>query len=563
MPKVVHVDGDDEIAELIEKIRATPEREVALVLPPDAAVFQAPLNIRLLSQFASKDERALSIVSDDTRIHQLARNGGFPVFASVAAWERGIPRAGPGEGVADAPHAGAIATAPPPAIAAAATPAAPPAPPGARRRVPAVAEKASRGRRRPLYFALIGLGIIGLLLFLVLSPSAKIVVTLNATPVSVSPTIQGTPDQAESKQPDHILTQVATTDASAQFQATASGQKQIPATNATTQVVITIANPANPYWSQPTSNPFGLAPVPKGYRLVSNTNPPVNFQVSQPTVLTFTKSNPIAGPVSNPLPVVSLAQGKGQNVSAHSVVIFGPGEDPCSDPLNSCTPGVDFKVDNPQPAGGGTDAKTVTVVSADNVTAWNTQVATLQKQLTDKVNADLVAKEQNKEVATDPNGGGKTIASDVQPSLPKADDSFPPTQITVSLHAKATFYSPADVRTVLLTDLQALVPTGDTLIPEKLQVVQTSIIQAGDDGHLALSVTATDYHRPDIHFEQLKDSLTGKSLDDVRKIISHRVDRVQSVDITETPVQFFFMPLFASRIQIDENFVTPPTKSTP
>jgi hypothetical protein len=58
-----------------------------------------------------------------------------------------------------------------------------------------------------------------------------------------------------------------------------------------------------------------------------------------------------------------------------------------------------------------------------------------------------------------------------------------------------------------------------------------------------------------IDLEGLKKQLAGKNPGDARKIIMNRIDHVQNVQVSESPFTLFFLPLFSSRIQIDENFV--------
>src|SRR4030081_3781083 len=90
MSRVLYVEFDDEITELVARIRASGE-EAALVfvLPNRARVLQSILNLRLLQQYSRSFMKRTSIVSGDPRVQQLARDAAFPVYASVAAFERG------------------------------------------------------------------------------------------------------------------------------------------------------------------------------------------------------------------------------------------------------------------------------------------------------------------------------------------------------------------------------------------------------------------------------------------------------------------------------------------
>ena len=130
MPAVVIAKPDDEIADLIDRVRASADPDVGLVVPGSSRALQTPLNVRLLAQFSNQSGRRTSIVTEDPRLQQLARASGLQVYGSVPAFERGIELAGPrtggrrlGRGVAaGAGGAAAAAVLEPP-------PAPPPAPP--------------------------------------------------------------------------------------------------------------------------------------------------------------------------------------------------------------------------------------------------------------------------------------------------------------------------------------------------------------------------------------------------------------------------------------------------
>src|SRR5580692_545089 len=135
MPAVVIAKADDEIADLIGRVRASADLDVGLVVPASSRALQTPLNVRLLAQFSNQSGRRTSIVTEDTRLQQLARASGLQVYGSVPAFERGIELSGPrlgggslgggalGRGVAGAAGFGAASAVlePPPAP--------PPAPP--------------------------------------------------------------------------------------------------------------------------------------------------------------------------------------------------------------------------------------------------------------------------------------------------------------------------------------------------------------------------------------------------------------------------------------------------
>src|ERR1019366_2924072 len=95
MSAVVIAKADDEIADLIDRVRSSPDLNVGLVVPGSSRALQTPLNVRLLAQFSDQSGRRTSIVTEDPRLQQLARASGIQVYGSVPAFERGIELAGP------------------------------------------------------------------------------------------------------------------------------------------------------------------------------------------------------------------------------------------------------------------------------------------------------------------------------------------------------------------------------------------------------------------------------------------------------------------------------------
>ncbi|MFZ2033454.1 MAG: hypothetical protein WAW53_06835, partial [Candidatus Dormiibacterota bacterium] len=83
MPAVVIAKTDDEIADLIDRVRASADPDVGLVVPASSRALLTPLNVRLLAQFSNQSGRRTSIVSEDPRLQQLARASGLPVYGSV------------------------------------------------------------------------------------------------------------------------------------------------------------------------------------------------------------------------------------------------------------------------------------------------------------------------------------------------------------------------------------------------------------------------------------------------------------------------------------------------
>jgi hypothetical protein len=543
MPQVIYTEQHDEITDLVDRVRKATDPEVALVLSAGTVGLQTPLNVRLLRQLGMRADKTVSIVSGDPYIQELSRVGGLATYASVPAFERGIQTVRPhsDEGLAAFAAGGATAGA-----------AAPPAPPRSAAVLAPVAAAGGAGKRnrRPLYFVAAGLLILGIILFALVAPSAKVVITLAGTPLTASPTVQGSPDPGNAGQADHIVTSVVSSDQSAQFTATPTGSKQVPATAATTNVVFQTDLPSGASFA-----------VPKGEEFDTQDNPPLRFYATADTQVCIGPNGsaalncPSGVQANNSVPVQDgTAETKG-NVAANTITKW-PGN-PCNpgQPQNGICQPKDITETNPSAATGGADAKTITVAGDSDISSWNNTVSGDKTTLTTQVNSDLQTKAAGKVFAKDPGGNGTTLSCDVSPALPASGQQFAAAQETVTCHGKGAAYSPDDVTKDVTADLQKQVAQGETLATDAVNCTKASVTQAADNGTVVLSIQCTGFSHPTIDLEALKTQLTGKSSSDARNIIEHRLSHVQNVVISQSPIPFFWLPFFSSRIEIDPTFV--------
>src|ERR1700680_2020836 len=589
MPAVVVAKPDDEIVDLIDRVRSSSDPDVGLVVPTSSRALQTPLNVRLLAQLSNQSGRRTAIVSEDPRVQQLARANGVQVYGSVPAFQRRLELAAPRVGGVGQPRnlgfgaatgaASAAVLEPPPA---------PPPPPAMTPPVPAPTTarleprrvitqmppaRPSRGwdRRRLLYIAGAAVAIVGILLFMTLSPSAKITITIAATPLSVNSTIQGSPTASLASKPDHVLTGVVTSSAKQTFQATPTGTLPIAALAAFTKVVFSTDDPDGFQFLLPQGNE------------ISQAGGSVIFAASKATYICIgPNGNPAtpascggAKPNSTALVVDTTAGAAGNNVSANQLTSWP--SDPCPTPEPSNAQNVlgnpyqpcfghdgnyhSILVTNPNAASGGVDAKTITSASATDVANWTSQVQQMEATLTSQLNADLQTHAAGRAFAVDPSGNGKTIVFTVTPPLPPANTAFTPRPITVSASAQAAIYDQVGVRNDVIADLNKLVKPGQQLAPGKLSTPPCTVTQASTNGTVVLACSATDFSQPKVDLTALKSQLTGRNPGSAPKIIESRVPKAQSVSVSMSPFQLFYLPLFASRIEIDENFVAPSTTS--
>lgn len=592
---------NDEIADLINLVRSASDPDVGLVLPSGSTALQTPLNARLLSQFSKRTGRRTAIVSSDPRVQEMARTNGFRVYSSVPAYERGIeavvaqpPAAAVGNG-APAPIgptaemaalvAAATATGPPPAPPALgpapsplATPFAPPptdapvppAPPVRRPPSRAAPPPASffHRQRKKLYAAGAALALLGLLLFLILSPSATITVTLAGAPLSVNPTIQGSTDPNQAKAGDHILTQVLSATGTGNFNASPTGQKTLPATAASGSVAVQFSGNTSPNGV--------LGQIPQGTQF-QNSDGSIVFKATQDVTLCYPapgQSSCGSVPANNAVPVQDqLPEAKG-NVAPGTLTSWP--KDPCNkanNPSNNAFGNYQpecfdksgqeqdyFSVGNPQAMKGGADEKQVTTASASDVANWQNQVQSVENNLTTQVNGQLQSQAAGRSFAVDPSNGGKSLTFDVKPQLPSADSQFAATAITITANAKAVVYNPQDPKNSMLADIKAQVSQGDQLGKDSFKPGPCQVTQADVDGTVILSCSATGFSQPIVDLNGLRGQLTGKNPGDANKIIQSKVDKVQDVEVTEFPFKLWYLPFSSARITINEHFVSQPSQ---
>ena len=572
---------NDEIADLINLVRSASDPDVGLVVPPGSTVLQTPLNARLLSQFSRRTGRRTAIVSGDPRVQELARENGFRVYSSVPAYERGIeafvnrpPPVDGGNGVPGvtgptgemaALVAAAAVSAPPPAppplsgVPAPATPSTAPLRPSPPPPRTPIAVRTSRGtpsffhrHRRKLYAAGGVAALIGLLLFFILAPSATITVTLAGSPLSVNPTIQGSIDPNQAKAGDHILTQVLTATANGNFNASPTGQKTLPAAAATGTEVLSTNAPGGVSYTVPQGDTF------------QTTDHSITYVVTQSTPICIGAGAQVPPPSlcstpNNAVPIQDATPEAKGNVAANAITYWP--QDPCAQGSN-CT-GIsgqhyDFAVTNPQATTGGADAKNQTIASSSDIANWQNQVTQIENTLTSQVNSQLQGQVAGRTFAVDPNGGGKSLAFDVKPSLPNVDQQFAATQITITASAKAVVYTPQDPQRDMLADVRAQVSQGDQLGQNSFKPGACQVTQADVDGTVILSCSATGFSQPIVDLTGLRSQLTGKNPGDANKIIQSKVDKVQDVEVTEFPFKLWYLPFMSTRITINESFVSQP-----
>ncbi|MCX6812177.1 MAG: baseplate J/gp47 family protein [Candidatus Berkelbacteria bacterium] len=89
--KIVYLDNDEEITDVIDKISKTEEHAVSLVIPRGSTLANSVVNLKLLSKRGKNLGKHVSIISGDKTVGNLADQVGVPIFASVDDAKNNVP----------------------------------------------------------------------------------------------------------------------------------------------------------------------------------------------------------------------------------------------------------------------------------------------------------------------------------------------------------------------------------------------------------------------------------------------------------------------------------------
>ena len=535
MSAVVVAKTDDEIADLIDRVRASSDLEVGLVVPASSRALQTPLNVRLLAQFSNQSGRRTSVVTEDPRLQQLARASGLQVYGSVPAFERGIELSGPRSSGSPVGR-GTLASAGAPALL---------LPSSSRPRLLRLRHRRSprRRTRRPPHGWSPG----------ACSPRCR---RPQAQPRMGPPPVpvrrrcgsrdhrhRALHDARSLREDDHHHRRDA-----AVGEPHHSGQhraRQRPHCPTTCSPEWSQARPPRRLW-QLRPERCNVPAVAATAKVVFSTNDPDGFQFSLPSgneielsgggtpVFAVANTTYICiGPNGN-APPAGVCNGGRANATA-VVADTQPGalaspvqantltdwpSDPCPTPeppnatdlpgfpYDGCFGSSDHQyhaitVTNPNASTTGANATTTTSASPTDVANWNSEITTEENTLASQIQTVLAGKAGGKKFAVDPGHNGETISYVITPKAfpPAANAAFATTTITVSASAQAAIYDPVAVRNDVIADLDKLVKPGDELAPGKLTTPPCTVTQANVNGTVILACAATDFSQPQVNLE--------------------------------------------------------------
>lgn len=496
----IYVETEEEIPELVERLRRYHGEDTMLVLPMRSRIGQSRFNFQLLRNYSARLGKRVTVVCDDPAVQKMASESGFPVYGAVGPQGEGIPseaEAAPPvrkwwqrRNVAPTTHVGIAAP---------------------RKLITKTATELKPGRFL-LYVTAATLLAVGVFAVAVFVPSASITLVADAQPFTAKDVeIQAQPG----KPPIHVRAVTVTKSDSQGFKVT--GSINVPLAPSIGQVQFTNK------CQKPSTDSPGLTSY-KGTRFV-NTNGIEFAQTSPDITVPWGQTSPLVN-------VVATTPGSAGNVGDHTINSWSP-----SDP----NPYSCFFVTNPQATGGGTDpSSTPQMTEAD----FDAARAQLEQELHQEIAQQLqAAGQQGERLSPTIIYGAPLFTTDHQPN-----DKVPSFTGTMSVSGEGDFYSDSDVISAYKNYLAQQVPNNMQLLTESPIEVTYRMISAAKGGVLVFAGTASAYVAPKLDQDQIVSQIVGRPTAQARFYLERLP--IRSVSIKEDPIALPIMPFLSRRITL-------------
>jgi hypothetical protein len=498
----IYVETEEEIPELVERLRRFSGEDTMLVLPIRSRIGQSRFNFQLLRNYAAGMGKRVTVVCDDPAVQRMASESGFAVFGAVGDQGEGIPSEPEAEPPpkrwwerdhsAPATH---IAIASPTRL---------------------ITKSATEMRpgRFLLYVAAAALLLVGLFGAVVYVPSASVTLLAPAVPYSQKAVeISAQPG----KPPIRVRAYAIQRSLSQGFKTT--GLIQVLLAPAQGQVVYT-----NDLHASSFDGSAGLI-FRRGQRLM-NTNGIMFAQTSGDTLVRWDGGQATVN-------VIAVTRGTSGNVGDNTITQIQN----CCDPFDSSK----VHVTNPQATGGGTNAsKTSQMTVAD----FDAGRAVLEQELRQAIAQQIAAVKKSNETLSDTMiFSAPLFSTDHQPG-----DKVGVFNGTMQLQGEGDFYVDADVHKAFEDYLAQRVPNNQQLLTESAIQVDYRILSATKGGFLTFVGDAAAFVAPKLDMDKIRAQVVGRPLAQARFYL--QTLNVRSVSIKEQPMTLPLMPLLAGRISI-------------
>ncbi|HVD47641.1 MAG TPA: hypothetical protein VNG70_10205 [Candidatus Limnocylindria bacterium] len=496
----IYVETEEEIPELVERLRRYNGDDTMLVLPIRSRIGQSRFNFQLLRNYATQMGKRVTVVCDDPAVQKMASESGFPVYGAVGIQGEGIasePEVEPApkrwwerDRHEPATHIGVLAPS---------------------KLITKSATEMKPGRFL-LYVAAATLLVVGLFATVVYVPSASITLLAPAVPFSQKAVeIAAQPG----KPPIRVRASSLTRSESQGFKTTGLIQVLLaPATGS-----VAYSNNCNKGFSD--GDGFILK---RGQRLM-NTDGQAFAQTSANTLVPWKGSASAS--------VIAVNRGTAGNVGSDTInqIVYPPGA-----PQYDC-----LSVTNPQATGGGANASKTPIMT---VADFDAARAVLEQELRQSIAQQIAAgKKANETLSETMIYGAPLFSTDHQPG-----DKVAVFNGTMSLQGEGDFYVDADVKKAFEDYLAQRVPNNQQLLTESAIEVDYRILSATKGGNLTFVGDAAAFVAPKLDMDKIRAQVVGRPLAQARFYLQGL--NVRAVSIKEQPMTLPLMPLLAGRISI-------------
>jgi hypothetical protein len=498
----IYVETEEEIPEVVERLRRLVGEDTMIVLPMRSRIGQSRFNFQLLRNYAARMGKRVTVVCDDPAVQKMASESGFPVFGAVGPLGEGIPSEAEAvapvrrwwqrSGNAPTTHVGIAAPT---------------------RLLTRTATELKPGRFL-LYITAATLLLVGLFGAAIFVPSADVKLVAQAAPFTQKDVeIQAQPGKA----PIKVRSVVTQRSNSQGFKTT--GLIEVPLVPATGQVVYTNDIAKGQFTNSP-----GLL-FKYGQRL-TNTNGVTFAQTSGDTVVPWNGGQ-------KTVTVIAVIPGASGNVGDSTITtIVG-----CCDPFDS----TKVHVTNPQATGGGTDHSSTPQMTVADFDAGRAQ---LEQELRQTIAQTFVGGTQAGEKLSETIiFGAPQYTTDHQPN-----EKVPSFSGTMTISGEGDYYNDADVQKAFQSNLATRVPNDQQLLTESPIVVTYRILSATSGGNITFLGNASAFVAPRLDEEKIRAAIVGRPLAQARFYLERLP--IRSVAIKEQPMALPLMPLLARRITL-------------
>jgi hypothetical protein len=493
----IYVETEEEIPEVVERLRRFDGEDTMLVLPMRSRIGQSRFNFQLLRNYAARLGKRVTVVCDDPAVQKMASESGFAVFGAVGLQGEGIPS----EAETPAPLRRwwqRVRTSPTTHVGIAAP----------TRLLTKTATELKPGRFL-LYVTAATLLLVGLFGAAIYVPSASVTLTAQAAPFTQKDVeVQAQPGKGTIK----VRSVVISRSNSQGFKTT--GLIQVPLAPAIGQVL---------YVNNCSANAHGAPGIwlYRGQRLI-NSNGLVFAQTSGDTMVPW-------GQASGALNIVAVQPGSPGNVGANTINAIQGNNFQC------------LTVDNPQATGGGTDPSSTPQMTVSDFDAGRAQ---LEQELHQSIAQTLSTSGQAGEKLSETIiFGPPQYTTDHQPN-----DKVPTFSGTMTVTGEGDFYSDSDVQKAFQTYLSQRVPNNQQLLTESPIQVQYRILSATQGGNLTFLGSAAAYVAPRLDEAKIRSQIVGRPVAQARFYLERLP--IRSVAIKEQPMTLPLMPLLVGRISL-------------